>query len=71
MRWTSVTTQSVRVSCVKHCRFLSCIRGYIIHVHSDNLARGQRKLGRVEVLLTGPDGHHREAVLRAYSFMIY
>ena len=36
----------------------------VVVVHSYNLARGQWKLGGVEKLLTGPDGHHRAAVLR-------
>ena len=38
--------------------------GDVVVIHSDNLARGQWKVGRVEELLTGPDGHHRAAVLR-------
>ena len=38
--------------------------GGVMVIHSDNLARGQWKLGRVEELLTGHDGHHRAAVLR-------
>ena len=37
--------------------------GDVVVIHSDNLARGQWKLGRVEELLTGPDVHHRAAVL--------
>lgn len=38
--------------------------GDIVVIHSDNQARGQWKLGRVEELLTSPDGQHRAAVLR-------
>ena len=33
-------------------------------IHSDNLARGQWKLGGADELLTGPDGHHRTDVLQ-------
>ena len=37
--------------------------GDVVVMHSDNLARGQWKMGRMEELLTGPDGHHRAAVI--------
>ena len=38
--------------------------GDVVVIHSDKQARGQWKLGRVEELLTGPDGQHRAAVVR-------
>ena len=38
--------------------------GDVVVIHSDKQARGQWKLGRVEELLTGPDGQHGAAVVR-------
>ena len=36
-------------------------------IHSDNQPRGMCKLGRVQELLTGPDGEPRAAVLQVAS----
>ncbi len=38
--------------------------GDVVIIHSDDQPRGMWKLGKVEELLTGPDGEHRAAVLR-------
>ncbi len=38
--------------------------GDVVIIHSDDQPRGMWKLGKVEELLTDPDGEHRAAVLR-------
>ena len=38
--------------------------GDVVIIHSDDQPRGMWRLGKVEELLTGPDGEHRAAVLR-------
>ena len=38
--------------------------GDVVVIHNDHQPRGMRKLGKVEELLTGPNGEHRTAILQ-------